>query len=334
MKPNKMPLLQVKNLCVEYHIPAGVFRAVDKLSFNLEKGKSLGIVGESGCGKTTAMLALLRLLPESGRVIEGEVLLEVKGEQKDILRLSSSEQQKFRWNKIAMVFQGSMNALNPVRTVGSQIREAIIHHNIVKKNQVEEEVNMLLDLVGVSPSYKNYYPHQYSGGMRQRAMIAMALACRPDVLIADEPTTALDMMVQAQILDLLKKLQQELDLAVVMVTHDLGAVADLCDDVLVMYAGMMAEMAPVETIFEKPVHPYTRRLISAFPDIDNPKADLASIPGYPPALNDLPLGCRFEPRCELHNEKCVSGVPDIIELTPGHFTRCPINLSDYEVNNE
>ena len=332
MEANNIPLLQVKDLCVEYHIPAGTFRAVDKLSFNLESGKSLGIVGESGCGKTTAMLALLRLLPESGRIVEGEVLLKVKGEQKDILRLSPPVLQEFRWNKIAMVFQGAMNALNPVRTVGSQIREALIYHNTVPKNQLEEEVNMLLDLVGVSSSYKNRYPHQYSGGMRQRAMIAMALACRPDVLIADEPTTALDMMVQAQILDLLKHLQHELNLAIVMVTHDLGAVADLCDDVLVMYAGMMAEMAPVETIFEKPVHPYTRRLISAFPDIDNPKADLASIPGYPPALNNLPQGCRFKPRCEFHNEKCVRGIPDVVELRPGHYSRCPVTLSDYKVD--
>ncbi|RKX82779.1 MAG: ABC transporter ATP-binding protein, partial [Spirochaetes bacterium] len=317
MKANNIPLLQVKDLCVEYHIPAGVFKAVDKLSFNLEKGKSLGIVGESGCGKTTAMLALLRLLPESGRIVEGEVLLEVEGEQKDILRLPPSELKEFRWNKIAMVFQGAMNALNPVRTVGSQIREALILHNSVPKNKVEEEIELLLDLVGVSPAYKNRYPHQYSGGMRQRAMIAMALACRPDVLIADEPTTALDMMVQAQILDLLKKLQHELDLAVVMVTHDLGAVADLCDDVLVMYAGMMAELAPVETIFEKPVHPYTRRLISAFPDINNPKAELASIPGYPPALNKLPKGCRFEPRCELSTDKCILKIPDVIEVSKG-----------------
>ena len=277
------------------------------------------------------MLALLRLLPESGRIVEGEVLLEVEGEQKDILRLSPSELQEFRWNKIAMVFQGAMNALNPVRTVGSQIREALIFHNSVPKNKVEEEIDLLLDLVGVSPAYKNRYPHQYSGGMRQRAMIAMALACRPDVLIADEPTTALDMMVQAQILDLLKKLQHELDLAVVMVTHDLGAVADLCDDVLVMYAGMMAEMAPVETIFEKPVHPYTRRLISAFPDIDNPKADLASISGYPPALNNLPKGCRFEPRCELSTDKCILEIPDVIEVSKGHYCRCPISLSDYKV---
>ena len=331
MKANNIPLLQVKDLCVEYHIPAGVFRAVDKLSFSLEKGRSLGIVGESGCGKTTAMLALLRLLPESGRIVEGEVLLEGKGGQKDILRLSSSELQKFRWNKIAMVFQGAMNALNPVRTVGSQIREALILHNSVPKNKVEEEIDLLLDLVGVSPVYKNRYPHQYSGGMRQRAMIAMALACKPDVLIADEPTTALDMMVQAQILDLLKKLQHELDLAVVMVTHDLGAVADLCDDILVMYAGMMAEMAPAETIFEKPVHPYTRRLISAFPDINNPKAELASIPGYPPALNNLPKGCRFGPRCDLCTDECNLGIPDIVEVSQGHYCRCPVTLSENKV---
>ena len=331
MKTDNLPLLRVKDLSVEHHIPAGTFRAVDKLSFALEKGKSLGIVGESGCGKTTAMLALLRLLPESGRIVEGEVLLETQNKTRDILRLSPSELQSFRWNKIAMVFQGAMNALNPVRTVGSQIREALIYHNSVPKNQVEEEVDLLLDLVGVLPSYKKQYPHQYSGGMRQRAMIAMALACRPDVLIADEPTTALDMMVQAQILDLLKKLQHELDLAVVMVTHDLGAVTDLCDDVLVMYAGMMAEMAPVETIFEKPVHPYTRRLISAFPDINNPKADLASIPGYPPALNNLPEGCRFEPRCELRTDECILGIPNVVEVSKGHYCRCPVNLSENKV---
>ena len=313
-----MPLLDVRDLTVEYHTDAGVFRAVEHLNFHLEQGKSLGLVGESGCGKSTAMLALMRLLPEAGRIVGGEVLFEGT----DLLQLSPAEMREYRWGKISMVFQGAMNALNPVRTVGSQIGEVLRLHKTVPKNQIGKEVERLLDLVGVAPSYEDQYPHQYSGGMRQRAMIAMALACRPQIVITDEPTTALDVMVQAQILDLLKELQRELNLAIIMVTHDLGLVAELCDDVLVMYGGRMAEYAYADIIFERPVHPYTIRLLKAFPNIDDPRAELASIPGHPPPLDDLPPGCRFEPRCGMGGGGCARTVPQVVKIAPGHLCSC------------
>jgi oligopeptide/dipeptide ABC transporter ATP-binding protein len=209
-----------------------------------------------------------------------------------------------------------------VRTVGSQIEEVLLLHDTVPRSQARAEVARLLDLVGVSPSRASQYPHQYSGGMRQRAVIAMALACRPQIVIADEPTTALDVMVQAQILDLLQELQRELNLSIIMVTHDLGVVAELCDDVLVMYGGRMAEYADTDTIYNQAAHPYTRRLLLAFPDIDDPRARLASIPGHPPPLENLPPGCRFEPRCSSKVGQCGQETPLPVEVEPGHLVCC------------
>jgi peptide/nickel transport system ATP-binding protein len=322
-----MALLEVNNLTIEYQTEAGNFRAVEDLSLQLEPGRSLGLVGESGCGKTTAMLALMRLLPEAGRIVEGEVLFEGT----DLMRLSPQGMREHRWRNISMIFQGAMNALNPTRTIGSQIAEAIILHDWAPRGQVDQEVAKLLDLVGISPDRAGQYPHQYSGGMRQRAMIAMALACGPALLIADEPTTALDVtvqaqaldvMIQAQILDLLQDLQRELDIAIIVVTHDLGVVAELCDDVLVMYGGRLAEYASIDVIFNNPRHPYTQRLLKAFPDIHNPGADLASIPGYPPPLNNLPPGCRFEPRCHEAIAICAQETPSNYALASGHLVGC------------
>jgi len=313
-----MTLLQVRNLTVEYQTAAGTYRAVEDLSFHLEQGKALGIVGESGCGKTTAMLALMRLLPEEGRIVDGEIQFE----QTDLLGLSPDKLNQYRWRMISMIFQGAMNALNPVRTVGGQIEEAIRLHGTVARSEVKNEVLRLLDLVGIVFSRVGHYPHQYSGGMRQRAMIAMALACRPRIVIADEPTTALDVMVQAQILDLLERLQKELDLSIILVTHDLGLVAELCDDVLVMYGGRMAEYASSHRIYNHAGHPYTQRLLSAFPDIENPGAELASIPGYPPALDALPPGCRFQPRCHLALDICALEPPPNVEVIPDHLVSC------------
>jgi peptide/nickel transport system ATP-binding protein len=313
-----MSLLEVRDLTVEYVTEAGVYCAVEKLDFALEQGESLGVVGESGCGKTTAMLAAMRLLPEAGRITSGQVLLDGI----DILQLSLPELRDYRWKKISMIFQGAMNALNPVRTIGSQIEEVLLLHDTVPRGEAKDEVGRLLDLVGVSPSRSSEYPHQYSGGMRQRAVIAMALACRPQVVIADEPTTALDVMVQAQILDLLQELQRDLDLSIIMVTHDLGVVAELCDEVLVMYGGKMAEWANIDRIYNHAAHPYTRRLLSAFPDIDDPRATLASIPGHPPPLDNLPPGCRFEPRCGVAIDRCSREMPQPIEVQPGHFASC------------
>jgi peptide/nickel transport system ATP-binding protein len=313
-----MSLLEVNDLTIEYHTEDGIFRAVDGLNFHLDQGKSLGIVGESGCGKTTAMLALMRLLPESGRIVSGEVTLGGI----NLLALSTDELRNYRWARISMIFQGAMNALNPVYTVGKQIEDTLKLHKTVPSKMTKKTMEKLFDMVGVSSTRANQYPHEYSGGMRQRAMIAMALACNPQIVIADEPTTALDVMVQAQILDLLKELQRELNLSIILVTHDLGVVAELCDDVLVMYGGQLAEYANTDRIYNNAVHPYTRRLLVAFPDIQNPEAELASIPGYPPPLDNLPPGCRFEPRCDVSVDICSKKIPPEVEAAPGHLARC------------
>jgi len=313
-------ILEVRNLSINYltHNDTAM-RAVEDLSFSLKKGGTLGLVGESGCGKTTTMLGLLRLLPAEGRIVSGEV--QYKGE--DLLRLSEQEMRKYRWNKISIVFQGAMNALNPVRKVGDQIAESILLHGIAtNRKAANSRVRELLELVGITPAMANQYPHQYSGGMRQRAMIAMALTCSPDVLIADEPTTALDVMIQAQILDLLQDLQKKFELSIIMVTHNLGVVAEICDDVLVMYGGKTAEYASVDTIYNEPVHPYTQRLLQAFPDIDNPTSTLASIPGFPPPLDALPPGCRFEPRCHCKRDICSVESPLLVPVKSGHFVAC------------
>jgi peptide/nickel transport system ATP-binding protein len=294
-------------------------QAVVDVSFTLREGEVLGLVGESGCGKTTLVLSLMRLLPANGRIVDGTVLLDGI----DLLSLSEGEMARMRWNEIAIIFQGAMNALNPVRTVGDQIAEAITQfEDLANKKAVKDRVAELLDLVGIGPERQDQYPHQYSGGMRQRAMIAMALACNPQVVIADEPTTALDVMVQAQILELLEKLRDVLGLSIIFVTHDLGVVAEMCDSVLVMYGGVTAEYADVDTIYNEPQHPYTRELLRAFPDISHPTEKLASIPGFPPRLNALPPGCRFAPRCPSAMDVCQVLQPAQHRLDDGHLTSC------------
>lgn len=321
-----MNLLDVIGLTVEYQTDSGNFRAVEDLTFHLDPGTSLGIVGESGSGKTTAMLAALRLLPEGGRILSGEVIFNGI----DLLRIPVRELRKYRWRSISMIFQGAMNALNPTRTVGSQIAEAMQTHNWGTKKDIWDEVLRLLDLVGISADRVYQYPHEYSGGMKQRAMIAMALACQPEIIIADEPTTALDVIVQAQIIDLLKNLQKKLGISVIFITHDLGVVAELCDHILVMYGGWLVEYGSTDVIFNHPLHPYTQRLLKAFPDIENPKAELASIPGHPPALNNLPTGCRYEPRCHQATERCAREIPRYHQVTSGHTVRCLKLEDDYK----
>jgi peptide/nickel transport system ATP-binding protein len=313
-------LLDVRQVSVDFISPGALpARAVDEVSFTLREGEMLGLVGESGCGKTTLMLSLLRLLPAAGRIVSGEILYLGR----DLLDLSESEIEDVRWRDISMIFQGAMNALNPVRTIGDQIREAILRHNsLPPQSAVNDRVRSLLDMVGISPERKDQYPHQYSGGMRQRAMIAMALACNPQVLIADEPTTALDVMVQAQILELLDTLRHNLGLAVILVTHDLGVVAEICDSVLVMYGGVTAEYASVDTVFNDPQHPYTRQLLAAFPDLSRPRDALRSIPGYPPRLDDLPPGCRFAPRCASAFDRCHREKPSLHRLGEFHQASC------------
>jgi len=283
----------------------------------------MGLVGESGCGKTTLALSLMRLLPAAGRIVRGATVFS----NQEWFSLSEREMRDIRWKNISMIFQGAMNALNPVRTVGDQIAEAIIRHNqVTDKTTVDNRVIELFDMVGIPRNRKDSYPHQYSGGMRQRAIIAMALACSPQVVIADEPTTALDVMIQAQILDLLVNLQKRLGLSVILVTHDLGVIAEVCDSVLVMYGGVTAEYASVDTIYNEPKHPYTQQLLGAFPDLSKPVDKLISIPGYPPRLNELPPGCRFAPRCNQAFERCHVEQPALHRIAAGHYASCHLVL--------
>jgi oligopeptide/dipeptide ABC transporter ATP-binding protein len=319
--PDEAPILvEVNNLSISYinegRPPA---RAVENVSFTLREGELMGLVGESGCGKTTLMLGLLRLLPAAGQIVGGEVWFG----DKELTALTEAEMEDVRWKGISIIFQGAMNALNPVRTVGDQIAEAIVKHNPLMKGDVlAARVSELLDLVGISPQHKIHFPHQYSGGMRQRAMIAMALACNPQVVIADEPTTALDVMIQAQVLELLDNLRKKLGLSIIFVTHDLGVVAEMCDSVLVMYGGVTAEYSDVDTVYNVAKHPYTQELLKAFPDLTHPEKRLASIPGYPPRLDDLPPGCRFAPRCPAAFERCRAEAPAIHQLGEKHFVSC------------
>jgi len=313
-------LLEVDGLTVDFEQPdLPTARAVDRVDFVLRRGQVLGIVGESGCGKTTLALSLLRLLPGAGRIVGGRIVY--LGD--DLLDLREEQMAAIRWRQIAIVFQGAMNALNPVRTVGDQIAEAIHRHlPEVSGPEVEARVGRLLDMVGINPARAKDYPHQYSGGMRQRAVIAMALACGPTILIADEPTTALDVMIQAQILRLLQELKQSLGLALILVTHDLGVVAEMCDHVLVMYGGIVAEIGGVDDIFNAPRHPYTQALLRAFPDISRPSDRMQAIPGTPPRLDPPPPGCRFADRCPSVMARCRVEAPADHLLRPGHRARC------------
>lgn len=316
----KGTLLEVQNLSIDYvtegKLPA---RAVEDVSFTLKEGELIGLVGESGCGKTTLMLSLLRLLPSAGQIVNGRVFFNGK----NLVALSDEELNNIRWSGISIVFQGAMNALNPVRTVGEQIAEAITKHiPDFPKESLSARVDELLELVGIAADQKDHFPHQYSGGMRQRAMIAMALACNPQIIIADEPTTALDVMIQAQILELLDDLRKKLGLSIIFVTHDLGVVAEMCDKVLVMYGGVTAEYASVDVIYNNPKHPYTQELLKAFPDLTKPKKKLSSIPGYPPRLEALPAGCRFAPRCPVAIARCQTEQPILHNLTDEHIVSC------------
>jgi peptide/nickel transport system permease protein len=313
-------LLEVRHLSIDYTVEdSASLHAVQDVSFTLRSGELLGLVGESGCGKSTLMLALMRLLPYNGIVTRGEIFFQGR----DLLNLEEAQVEEVRWKDIAMVFQGAMNALNPVRRVGDQIAEGIrVHQKIKSPKELDQRVIELLDLVGIAANRKDNYPHQYSGGMRQRAMIAMALACQPKVVIADEPTTALDVMIQAQILELLSDLRKKLNLAIIFVTHDLGVVAEMCDQVLVMYSGVKAEYADVDTIYNNPRHPYTQELLKAFPDLSRPQEELISIPGYPPRLDALPAGCLFAPRCPHALPLCHVEVPVLHQLAPQHEASC------------
>jgi len=311
------PLLSVRHLTTEFRLDDGqVARALEDVSFDVLPSQTVGLVGESGCGKTTTVLSVMRLLPGNAQITGGTVLFR----DTDLLTLGEPEMRRHRWKDIAIVFQGAMNALNPVMKIADQVREPILQHDLMDRFAADRRVDELLELVGIPRARRNQYPHQFSGGMRQRAMIAMALACSPDLLFADEPTTALDVMIQAQVFELFKRIQAELGLAIVLVTHDLGIVAEMCDVVVVMYGGMVAEVGPVDAVYNEPQHPYTQRLLAAFPDpslaADLPAGgqDLATIPGTPPRLNALPPGCRFEPRCDRRMDRCREASPALVDV--------------------
>ena len=315
------PLLEIKHLTCGFRTAEGVARAVDDVSFSVARGETVGVVGESGCGKTVTALAILRLIPEPpGRIEGGEIIY--KGT--DLLSLPLREMRKIRGNEISMIFQEPMTSLNPVFTCGYQIREAVVLHQKVKKKEATERTLEMIRLVGIPDpaGCAKSYPHQLSGGMRQRVMIAMALSCRPSLLIADEPTTALDVTIQAQILDLLGSLQQRLGMAVLMITHDLGVVAETTQRVVVMYAGQVMEMGRVSDIFHAPRHPYTIALQRSIPRGSQKGSRLKAIPGRVPDPLDYPLGCRFRERCPHAEERCALGAIELRAVGPDHFARC------------
>jgi peptide/nickel transport system ATP-binding protein len=312
-------LLKVENLTMHYTTRAGEVSAVDNVSFSLKKGESMGLVGESGCGKTSIATTLLRLLPDNAVIKGGSVYLNGT----DLLKLKEDEMRKVRWERISMVFQAAMNALNPVYKVGDQIIEAMETHGQVETNQgARQHVEGLFSLVGLDPKLMDQYPHEYSGGMRQRAVIAMALACHPDLIIADEPTTALDVIVQDNLLREMTALQKQLGMSMIYISHDIAVIAEVSARIGVMYAGRLVEMASAENVFKRPLHPYTYGLMSAFPSIVGPKRELTTLPGEPPDLINPPTGCRFHPRCPFATDVCVENVPEFKEMGSEHYAAC------------
>jgi peptide/nickel transport system ATP-binding protein len=316
-------LLSVRDLQTHFFTADGVVRAVDGVSFELAPRETLGIVGESGCGKSVTALSILRLIaPETGRIVGGSIRFE----DKELTTLSTEEMRALRGHKIAMIFQEPMTSLNPVLTIGTQIGESVVRHMGLPWRAALDRAHEMLDLVRIADARRclDRYPHELSGGMRQRVMIAIALACNPQVLIADEPTTALDVTIQAQILDLMLELKEKLDTAIILITHDLGVVAETCERAIVMYAGRVVEEATVGELFARPLHPYARGLQRALPGIDpdGESLRLAEIPGIVPALNQPIVGCAFAPRCELANERCRATAPQLRSFGATHRVAC------------
>ncbi|QAU12667.1 ABC transporter ATP-binding protein [Halorubrum sp. BOL3-1] len=310
-----MALLEVKDLTVRFYTQEGVVTAVDNLSFRIERGEKFGVVGESGAGKSVTALSVLRLIDSPGQIESGEILF--KGQ--DLLEMSESEIRSIRGNEVSMIFQDAQTALNPVYTVGGQIAEAIEHHLDYTSKEAKARTIQLLDRVGIPEAEERFsdYPHEFSGGMQQRAIIAMALSCDPDLIVADEPTTALDVTIEAQILDELEELADEFDTAIQLITHDLGVIAEVCDRVMVMYAGKPVEKAPVEELYYDPKHPYTVGLMSSIPRVNDKRERLQTIPGVMPDLVQLPSGCSFHPRCPFAEEKCTRKEPPLTDVESG-----------------
>lgn len=315
------PILQVDQLHTHFFTKAGVVKAVDGVSFDVKPGETLGIVGESGSGKSITAMSILGLVPSPpGEIVHGEILF--KGE--NLLHKSEKQMRQIRGKEIAMVFQDPMTSLNPVFTVEKQMIETLLAHEKISKKQARERAIELMNLVGIPDPAKRLknYPHEFSGGMRQRVMIAMALSCNPSLLIADEPTTALDVTIQAQILELFKKMQKELNMAIIMITHDLGVVAEVCDRVMVMYAGKPVEFTDTQKLFDNGKHPYTTGLMNSIPKITSKKQKLEAIDGAPPDLRNLPQGCSFAPRCKHVMESCITIDPGYTEVDDDHYVRC------------
>ena len=313
-----MALLEVEGLRTYFKTQEGTLKAVDGVDFILEKGHAMGLAGESGCGKTTAALSIMKLLPANGYIAGGKI--NFMGQ--DMARVTGEKLRAIRWRDISIVFQGAMNALNPVKRVGEQIAEPILLHEDVDKEVANKRVKELFELVGLNPSRVREYPHEFSGGMRQRVMIAMALACKPRLVIADEPTTALDVMIQAQILELMKTLQRELELAMIIISHDLSVLAETCDTLCIMYAGKIVERADSVEVFRNPQHPYTQGLIAAFPNVKGERVMPGAIAGNPPNQIEPKPGCRFAQRCSLTKDICLSEEPPLIEVQPNHYAAC------------
>ena len=317
-------ILSVQNLHTSFHTDKGEVKAVNGVTFNLEKGKILGIVGESGSGKSVTAYSIMRILEKNGRITEGKILY--KGQ--DIAEFSEKQMREFRGKCCSIIFQDPMTSLNPVFTVGNQLKEAIELHTDRKGKEAEARAIEMLTLVGVNEPEKRVkqYPYELSGGMRQRVMIAMALACEPDILIADEPTTALDVTIQAQILELMQSLQKKLGMAIIMVTHDLGVIADMCDEIIVMYGGRVCERGTAEDIFYRPHHEYTKGLLRSIPNVDRIGEKLIPIPGTPINLLNMPKGCAFCPRCDEAMKICIEEQPPEMQMPDGHFASCWLNV--------
>jgi len=325
-------LLTVRDLRTQFRTQDGVVKAVDGVSFELARGETLGVVGESGCGKSVTALSIMRLIPQPpGRIASGEIVFDGQ----DLLKLSDEQMRRIRGRRIAMIFQDPMTSLNPVLTISRQVTEALELHLGMSRRAARERAIELLDMVGIPAARARIddYPHQFSGGMRQRVMIAMALSCNPELLIADEPTTALDVTIQAQIIDLIKKLTSDFGTAVMFITHNLGVVAGLCDRVNVMYAGHIVESAPTEELFAHPKHPYTLGLLRSIPRLDEARREkLVPIQGLPPDLIAPPPGCPFAPRCAYHVERSLIERPELREVRPGHLVACHVDLADDELS--
>lgn len=314
-----MALLAVENLSVGYHTRKGFLKSVQGVSFALAEGESLGLVGESGCGKTTIGMSLMGLLPENAAVTDGRILFE----DKDLLKLSKKEIRQVRWKKIAMIFQAAMNALNPVHRVSEQIAEAILTHDAeISEEAAMKQVESLFQVVGISPDRMRDYPHQYSGGMKQRAIIAMALSCNPSLIIADEPTTALDVIVQDQILNAIKDFQKRLNFSLIFISHDIAVVADVCDSIGIMFAGQLVEYGNVNDVFDAPMHPYTQSLLASYLTLDKDFVQLNSNPDETPDLVNPTPGCRFSERCTVAEAACRLNTPEWVEISPTHKALC------------